>query len=793
MSNFVQKKKVDKNLIDKLAELLNCGKDLAEVLAIRGYEELPSIQSFLQADIKNLTPVFLYSGMSEACARIKQAIDYGESIVIYGDYDCDGVCSTAILYMFLSSLGVEVNYYIPNRKKEGYGINREALEEIADTFYPDLIITVDCGITAKEDIEYAINELGIDFVITDHHEPPQDLPDCIVVNPKVDRKTETFNELCGAGIALRLCEAVGGGKALMYYMDLCAIATIGDIVPLQGDNRIIVSYGMEILNSRARLAVKLLLEVAGVKPEEKFTATDVAFKIVPRINAIGRLSDSKKAVSMLVDSDYFYVKSLAEQANSYNIERQQFTDDLVENCLQMLESYDLVNNRIIVLASDKWEAGVLGIAAAKITNLFNRPTILMTGDGEFYKGSARSVSGVNIYECVNACKSFLEAFGGHAMACGVTCKKESLESFCFAINEYARNLDENLFVPKVEYDLCRDFEDIDFESISELSRLEPYGMENPKVKYNISITTPNFARISTSKHIKFAKNNQVEMVYFDGFSNLKNINSSKHINMICDFGVRTFANRLYAQGIVQDTDFDWTDFSINEKYLAIKYAYYAKYDDSSVFNVKYIEEEGVLPEVENDLYGTCFIAYSKETFDKYSEILKDKVKVIDCNVTSSINPLNRLVLDLDISQNLAYYKKIVILDTLPSLGVIDYYKLNMNAQVVMVQNKIAQEYLQMVKSEFPDIDGMREIFAQIKKLLAVKTKITSFAELLGEYEKQGGNNTIAFYMAMFVFYELKIIKSKGGFFVDGTVKTSLDNSVIYQRIKELIYAGRNTR
>ena len=172
MSNFVQKKKVDKNLIDKLAELLNCGKDLAEVLAIRGYENLPSIQSFLQADIKNLTPVFLYSGMSEACARIKQAIDYGESIVIYGDYDCDGVCSTAILYMFLSSLGVEVNYYIPNRKKEGYGINREALEEIADTFYPDLIITVDCGITAKEDIEYAINELGIDFVITDHHEPP---------------------------------------------------------------------------------------------------------------------------------------------------------------------------------------------------------------------------------------------------------------------------------------------------------------------------------------------------------------------------------------------------------------------------------------------------------------------------------------------------------------------------------------------------------------------------------------------------------------------------------------------
>ena len=455
MNNFIPKKIVDENLIDKLSNSIGCNKDLAEVLAIRGFEDAESAISFLHSDIKNLTPVFNYSGMKDAAARIKQAIDFGESIVIYGDYDCDGVCSTAILYMFLSSLGIEVNYYIPNRKKEGYGINREALEEIADTFYPDLIITVDCGITAKEDIEYAINDLGIDFIVTDHHEPPEDIPNCIVVNPKVKRLDNTFNELCGAGIALRLCEAIGGEKALMYYIDLCAIATIADIVPLVGDNRIIVSYGMEILNSRARLAVKLLLEVAGVKAEDKITSTDVAFKIVPRINAIGRLSDSKKAVSMLIDSDYFYVKSLAEQANSYNIERQQFTDDLVSDCLQMLENYDLVNNRIIILYSDKWEAGVLGIASAKITSMFNRPTILMTADGDLYKGSARSIAGVNIYECVSACKSFLHAFGGHAMACGVTCSKENIEAFCFAINEYCRGLDKNLFIPHTEYDLKR--------------------------------------------------------------------------------------------------------------------------------------------------------------------------------------------------------------------------------------------------------------------------------------------------------------------------------------------------
>ncbi len=791
MSSFIQRKKVDKNLIEKLRQTIGCGNDLAEVLAIRGYDDSESIQDFLHPDIKNLTPVFNYSGMREAAERIKKAIDFNESVVIYGDYDCDGVCSTSILYMFLSSVGAEVNFYIPNRKREGYGINREALEEIAEKFYPDLIITVDCGITAKDDIDYAMNELGIEFVVTDHHEPPEELPECIVVNPKVDRKPNTFNELCGAGIALRLCEAIGGEKALMYYIDICTLATIADIVPLQGDNRIIVSYGMEIINSRARLSVKLLLEVAGVKPDEKITSTDVAFKLVPRINAIGRLSDSKKAVQMLVDSDYFYVKSLAEQANEYNKERQQFTDDLVEDCLKMLEDYDLVNNRIIVVYSDKWEAGVLGIASAKITNLFNRPSILLTSDGDFYKGSARSIAGINIYDCVSSCKAFLSNFGGHSMACGVTCPKENIDSFCFAINEYARSLDASLFIPHSEFDLQRDMEELTFDSISELSKLEPFGMENPKVKYNICVNTPIFSRISTTKHIKYKKNNDVEMVCFDGLGQLKNINSSKRANMLCDFGVRTFANRLYAQGIVQEMDFDWDNFAFDEEYLAIKYAYYAKYDNSSVFDIKYIDEADVETQIENDLYGVCFIAYSAETFERYSKLLGGKIIKRNNCIMSDINSLNRLILDVDLSQNLAYYKKIVILDTLPSLGVIDYYKLNMNAQVVMVKDKFLNDYFALVKEKFPDIEQMRAIFVELRKIISANSKISSFSELYSEYCKQGGRNKITFYMAMFVFYELKIIKLKGGFYVDSSVKTSLENSQIYQRIKELIYAGES--
>lgn len=791
MGTFVQKKKIDKELADKLSNTLGCGKDLAEVLAIRGFDNVQDIQAFLFPDIANLTPVFSYSGMREASDRIKEAVANNETIVIYGDYDCDGVCATSILYLFLTSLGLDVKFYIPNRKKEGYGIHREALEEIAETFYPDLIITVDCGITCKEDIDYAIDELGIDFIVTDHHEPPKDLPNCIVVNPKVDRFEHTFNELCGAGIALRLCEAVGGEKTLMYFIDICAIATIADIVPLQGDNRIIVSYGIDVINARARQSTKLLLEVAGVSPTERVNSTDVAFKIVPRINAVGRLADSKKAVNMFIDNDYFYVKSLAEQANLYNKERQQFTDDLVDDCLHLLEDYDLVNNRIIVMYSDKWEAGVLGIASAKITSMFNRPSILLTSDGDVYKGSARSIPGVNIYECVSACKAFLDNFGGHTMACGVTCKKQNIEAFSFAINEYARTLDKNLFVPKAEFDLKRNMDELSLEGITELSKLEPYGMDNPKVKYNISINTPIFSRISTTKHIKSKGTSDVELVYFDGMQQMKNINSSSNVNMLCDFGVRTFANRIYAQGVVQDTEFDWNNFEFDKNYLAIKYAYYAKYDNSSVFKINYIKEKHIDRLFDNDLYGVCFLAYSDQTFAKYSQLLGDRIVKIDNGILSDVNPLNRLVLDLDMGQNLAFYKKIVILDTLPSVGVIDYYKLNMNAEVYMIKDNILSDYLQIVRENFPNLDEMRAIFVELKKLLLENTKIATFGELYSEYCKKGGGNKIAFYMAMFVFYELKIIKLKGGFYVDSSVKTNLESSIIYQRIKELIYAGKS--
>lgn len=786
--NYLRKRaEVSEKVIDKIMRENNVNRDIAEILALRGFIEQSDIAKFLAPDLDDLTPVFDYTGMREAADRIKRAVDFGESIVIYGDYDCDGVCATSILYLFLQSLGVEVNFYIPHRKKEGYGLHRDAIEEIAERYAPDLIITVDCGITSHDDILYGMDDLGLEFIVTDHHEAPEIIPECIVINPKVEWKENTFNELCGAGIALRLCEAIGGKTALMYYLDLACIATIGDIVPLVSDNRIIVNYGMQIVNSRARMNLKLLLEGAGINEESTVTSGDIGFKVVPRINAIGRLSDPVKAVVMMIDSDYFYVKHLVENACEYNTERQQFTDDLVEDALVELESYDLVNNRIIVLYSDKWEAGVLGIACSKLVTLFHRPVILMTWDGEMYKGSCRSVDGVNMYECLSATSTFLNSFGGHKMACGVSVSKENIESFIFAINEYVRRVDKDVFLPYVTYDLERNVEDITAAAAEDLSKLEPFGMANPSVTYKLSEVNSTFSRITTTKHIKYHVNDEFDMVYFDGYQNLPLLKQLDKLDVVVDLSSQVFRNRKYAQGIVKNICYDIADCKVDEDYLAMRYLYNAKYDNTTVFDINYIEEDKVSA-IADELYGTCYIASNIDTFRHYAEVLKDNIYRQDIERISECNPYNRLVLNLDVSQNLAYYKKIVFLNAPVNLGVIDYYTLNKDAEVYIVADSIDKSAIARVKEHFPTMDRMKEIFLRIRSII-VKHSVSNVGELYDKYREVYDDGLIEIYLAMFVFFELKIFKVRGTIVYDNTVKASPESSLCYTRIRGVLNAS----
>lgn len=348
-----------------LCKNLGISRDFLRLLLGRGMKE-DELYDFLHPSLDKMSSPLVYDGMKEAAERIKLAISRKEKVLIYGDYDCDGICAISTLMLYLRDK-LDVFYFIPDRNKDGYGISIEALEKILSKRSPSLVITVDTGITAVDEIEY-LKSRGIDTIVTDHHEPQEKIPDCIVVDPKVARKG--FYDLCGAGVALKLVEALAGREEACKYLDVVAIATIADVVPLKEDNRIIAYYGLKQITTSARKGVKMLLD------QEKVSAQDVMFRLAPRMNAAGRLNSAMKVVGLFLENDYFLLRTLTEELARDNSQRQDLCEKAVVEAKAMLKGADFENMGIIALYSDSWEPGILGIACARLVEEFKRPTVL---------------------------------------------------------------------------------------------------------------------------------------------------------------------------------------------------------------------------------------------------------------------------------------------------------------------------------------------------------------------------------------------------------------------------------
>ncbi len=318
--------------IVQLAKEFSIDKKLIEILVNRGYDDRNKLYKFLYPSLEDLTDIHKYTGFDEVIERIKCAIDNNEKILIYGDYDCDGVCGVSILYNYFKSIGADVNCFLPNRHTDGYGLSVEALERLAEEYLSDLLITVDCGITGVEEVEYAREVLGFDVIITDHHEMGEVLPDCLIFNPKMSGG-DCFRDLCGAGVALRIVEGLGGEKERDKYLDIAAIATVADVVPLVGDNRIITQAGLKIINSfNVRRGIKKLI-TSCIKND--VTAYDIGFKIAPRINSLGRLSDANRVLDLFCTDDNFLLDTIVNEINDSNSKRMELTNDLTEMCLDI--------------------------------------------------------------------------------------------------------------------------------------------------------------------------------------------------------------------------------------------------------------------------------------------------------------------------------------------------------------------------------------------------------------------------------------------------------------------------
>ena len=454
---------------------------LAGILAARGITD-PTEALTLLAGEEELSDPMLLTDMDKACARILEAIDKEQTIVVYGDYDVDGVTATALLYQHLKGMGASVKCMLPSREGDGYGLSKNAIQSIHDKGC-QLIVTVDNGISALEEAEFAAS-LGVDLIVTDHHLPHDALPKAVaVVDPRRADDHSPFKGLCGAGVAFKLCAALDGcppEEMLDYCGDLAAVGTVADVMPLTGENRTLVKAGLKLLQQTDRPGISALLEEVGLEGKP-ITAENVSYAIAPRINAAGRMDNAVTALQLVLCEDEERAEELAHKLNEINVARQETEQEIVKAAQQQLDAEPaILEDRVILIWGRDWHPGVIGIVASRLVEKTGRPVIVVSVDehGEG-KGSGRSVQGFNLHECIASCEDILLRFGGHAMAAGLSVREENLPELRRRLNEWAARECAVLFTPPLECDLSIHLDRITVESVRRLEQLAPYGAENP--------------------------------------------------------------------------------------------------------------------------------------------------------------------------------------------------------------------------------------------------------------------------------------------------------------------------
>ena len=572
--------------VKEIAEELGINPIIAKLLYTRGYTDVESAKSFIYMESEMLSSPFLMKDMDLGVQRVVSAIKNGEKITVYGDYDVDGVTSVCTIYLYLKSKGANIDYYIPNRAGEGYGVSCAAIDSINENG-TKLIITVDTGITANEEVEYA-KGLGIDVIVTDHHECRSELPGAVaVINPHRPDCQYPFKELAGVGVVFKFvcaCEEYLTNKSrsevaikiFSEYADFVAIGTIADVMPIKSENRIIVSYGLKMIENTNRIGLAALIEASYAKNDAqrndrrrkkaKITSGYIGYTIAPRINAAGRIKTASMAVELFLSESKQEAMIIAEELCKTNKERQNEENNIMQEAYEMIEQYDVENNPVIVLDSDHWHHGVIGIVSSRITEKYCRPSILVSFEGNdsfvpydenVGKGSGRSVKGMNLVDALCYCSEHLVKFGGHELAAGLSVKRSELSTFRSLINEYAKNnLSENDMVPTMDVDSVIQFGDISLSLAESLQILEPYGVGNPIPIFAIKgINVNEITGISEGKHTKLIFGDgkyTVSGMYFSNSPDSLNVYVGDKVDILCSIDINEWGGRKNVQLIIKD-------------------------------------------------------------------------------------------------------------------------------------------------------------------------------------------------------------------------------------------------
>ena len=511
----------DDEKVRELKEKYKINNLLATILVNRGITDKEKIRKFLVPTRQDFYNPYLMKDMEIAVNRIINAIKSQEKVIIYGDYDVDGITSITVLKKFLKDVGLEVSYYIPNRLDEGYGLNKNAVEKIVNEGYT-LMITVDCGISGIDEIDYA-NSLGLEVIVTDHHEPGESLPKALaVIDNKRKDSTYPFRELAGVGVSFKLCQAIGMKLELkeatyLKYLDIVCIGTISDIVPLVDENRVITKLGLLLVKQTKNLGLKSIIDSSGYT---KINSSTISFGVAPRVNACGRMGKAEEALELLLSTDIYKVNELTKKLNEHNRKRQEIEKFIYESAIEKIEKNHLNENRTIIVGGEGWHHGVIGIVSSKITEMYFKPSILLSfEENGIGKGSGRSIPGFDLHDSLMKCQNTLEKFGGHSMAVGVTIKKENLEEFSKEFEKVAA--DEKIEeIPQVlNIDAKVDLNLIDKEMIDSLKELEPFGEANKMPIFAFkNLRIDSIRALSEGKHLKLTLKEDNRIINAIGFN-----------------------------------------------------------------------------------------------------------------------------------------------------------------------------------------------------------------------------------------------------------------------------------
>ncbi len=562
------KPKGNEETISHLQEVLSVDRPISVILTQRGITGFDEAKDFFRPELKNLLDPFLMKDMNKAVERLEKAIQKNEKILVYGDYDVDGTTSVALVYSFLRGKHNSLDYYIPDRYSEGYGISFKGIDYAKETG-ASLVIALDCGIKAVEKIEYA-NSKGIDFIICDHHTAGDKIPNAIaVLDPKRPDCDYPFKELSGCGVGFKLLQAFSNRNSISFdylysFIDLVAVSIASDIVPVIGENRILTYFGLKKLNENPLKGLNAIKKIAGINGTS-MTVSDCVFKIGPRINAAGRIKSGKEAVSLLISEDIQKAKEFGEQIDLYNTDRKNFDRNITHEALrEMGNNIDFRNKKSTVIYNKDWHKGVVGIVASRLTETYYRPTVVLTESNGFAAGSARSVADFNLYKAIDSCSHLLENFGGHTFAAGLTLKIENIQKFTECFEKYvSENITEAQQIPIVETDIELNFYDITPKFFRIIKQLAPFGPGNMSpvfVTKNILDTGKTSPVGKNKEHLKMemtdSEGNILSGIGFSLAHNLKKIKEKVPFTICYSLEENNFRGEITIQAMVKEIFFE---------------------------------------------------------------------------------------------------------------------------------------------------------------------------------------------------------------------------------------------